>query len=239
MRHEARSSDRGPQTLDHSKMNAGLPAALRTIRSSVAGIAGVSLILLDGPNVSCYFVGLLATELERRLRTVVVSPTSDAAVTGQTMVMNSADPDLAFVPYLEACHSVGVREVVASTVPDYGAAALTVYTFAAATVSRAFVEQASTAVASTLAQCAVPRPSVARRPRLRQHRQFTGTATVTDRATSLLSQRHCFSLDAASAILARASRSSGREVKDVAAEILQHRSRRTTGESGGAASAGD
>ena len=207
----------------------GLTAALQRITDVAQGMVAqaedVSVTLLDerGKAKTVAFSGQLAVHLDERQYENGFGPCMDAAANGQTVVVNTADPDSPYAEFTRACQKAGVTHSVSVALPLAPASTVGALNLYAATADgldqdtvaglEAFATYAAVAVANAAKhdqgiQLAAQMESAMR------------TRAVIEQAKGILMASHRISADKAFDALARASQRENRKLKDIAQRLV-------------------
>src|SRR5215210_2701891 len=98
---------------------AGLQRITDIAQHTVTQAKDVSVTLVDqrGKAKTVAFSGELAVHLDERQYENGLGPCLDAAVTGQTVVVNAADPDSPYTEFIRGCQRAGVTHSVSVALP--------------------------------------------------------------------------------------------------------------------------
>jgi hypothetical protein len=117
----------------------------RLAKQTLGDIEDVSLTVIEnGRARSVVFTGALAVELDERQYEIGFGPCTDAAKSGQTIVVDTGEPDGPYGEFARVANRAGVRHVISVGMPldQRSAGGLNIYSSAEAPVSQAVLEQA-------------------------------------------------------------------------------------------------
>jgi GAF domain-containing protein len=210
--------------LDGDHINVTLRQVAEIARNTLTEIDEVSVTLLDGQKgQTVVFTGRLAVELDERQYQIGVGPCLDAAMTGNTVVVDTGDPANLYPEFSRAAERAGIHHSVSVglPIPDRVVGALNLYAstrhpIPAYTVNLA--EAFAQYVGVTVANASTSDKSSALVEQLWE--RLTSRAVI-DQAKGVLMERHGCTADEAFAMLVDTSQRTYREVGDIAVAIVK------------------
>lgn len=192
------------------------------VKQVVPNVVDVSVTVMEGDKArTMVFTGPLAMDLDERQYGAGFGPCMDAAITGNTVVLDMADSDL-YADFRNAARRRGVTHTlsIALPVPERIVGALNVYISDAQPISAdliALTEQFAGFAAVAVANATLYTNTVAQVQQLQEAMQ---SRRAIEQAKGILMNRNRYSGDAAFVELSRLSQTRGIRLRDVAAEIV-------------------
>jgi GAF domain-containing protein len=209
----------------------GLTAALRRItdiaQRTVPQADDVSVTLLDerGKGKTVAFSGQLAVQLDERQYENGFGPCLDAAATGQTVVVDAADPTSPYAEFTAACLRAGITHSVSVSlpmIPDSSVGALNVYV----STPDGPDQDTVTGLEMFAIYAAVAAANAAKHDQgiqlAAQMQNAMRTRAVIEQAKGILMATHKISADKAFQALARASQRENRKLNDIAQRLVDN-----------------
>lgn len=209
--------------LGSQPLSATLQRVAELARDVIPGVHEVSVTLIeDDKPRSVVFTGPLAVELDERQYEDGFGPCTDAAMTGQTIVVDTSDPASAYPDFSAACRRAGINHTLSTglPVPQRIVGGMNMYATNTAPFDADAVEAAETfanyaAVAVANAALYSSTANLAR-----QMQQAVKSRAVIDQAKGVLMGQYRYSSDDAFAALVRISQQQNRKLRDVAQQIV-------------------
>jgi GAF domain-containing protein len=193
-------------------------------RKTIPEIDEVSVTLVDGGQPkTVVFTGQLAVQLDERQYETANGPCLDAAVSGETIVIDSSDVNTEYPEFASAARRQGVTHSlsIGLPVPQRVVGALNLYASTSEAIRPDTVAQAQ-AFASyagvSLASAALYTSTAELAEQMRTGMQ---TRSVIEQAKGVLMERHGYSDYTVFKALCTLSQRSNRKLRDVAAAIVQ------------------
>jgi GAF domain-containing protein len=193
-------------------------------RKAIPEIDEVSVTLVDGGQPkTVVFTGQLAVHLDERQYETANGPCLDAAVSGQTIVIDTSEDDTGYPEFASAARRQGVTHVlsIGLPVPQRVVGALNLYASTTEAIRPDTVAQAQ-AFASyagvTVANAALYTSTAELAEQMRTAMQ---TRSVIEQAKGILMERHGYSDYTVFKALSTLSQRSNRKLRDVATAIVQ------------------
>lgn len=204
-------------------LNTTLERIAQLARATMPEVDEVSMTLLeDGKARTAVFTGALAIQLDERQYDTGFGPCLDAAVSGETIVIDTSDPDVAYPDFARAARGCGVTHSVSVglPVPDRVVGAMNLYASTATppddrtiTVAETFASYAAVAMVNAALYTDIAELA-------KQLQLAMESRSVIGQAKGILIAKHRYSPDRAFRDLVRASQRSNRKLRDVAEEIV-------------------
>lgn len=204
-------------------MGAVLERIAHLARRAMPAVDEVSVTLLEGQKAkTAVFTGSLAVQLDERQYNSGFGPCLDAAVSGQTILVDTAAPDSAYPDFANAALRQGVTQTVSvgMPVPDRVVGALNMYASSDGPVDPETLEVAKT-FASYAAVAVANAALYASTAALAEQMQLAmQSRSVIEQAKGILIARHGYSSDDAFQALVKVSQHSNRKLRDVAQALV-------------------
>jgi len=209
--------------LGSSPLTATLQRVAELAKLVIPHIHDASVTLIEDDRAKTVAsTGLLAMELDERQYEAGFGPGMDAARSGQTIVLDTRDPESAYPDFAPVALRVGIQHVVsvALPVPQRMIGGLNLYAVAAAGFDDDSVELAETF--ATYAAVAVANAALdsSTASFARQLQRAVESRAVIDRAKAILMARHRYTGDDAFVALVRMSQQEHLLLRDVAERIV-------------------
>jgi GAF domain-containing protein len=181
----------------------------------------VSVTLVDGGQPkTVVFTGQLAVHLDERQYETANGPCLDAAVSGETIVIDTSDDNTGYPEFASAARRQGVTHglSIGLPVPQRVVGALNLYASTTEAIRPDTVAQAQASASYagvTVANAALYTSTA------EQMRTAMQTRSVIEQAKGILMERHGYSDYAVFKALSTLSQRSNRKLRDVAAAIVQ------------------
>lgn len=209
--------------LGDQPLNATLQRVAELAQQTIPEVDEVSVTLMDGTRPrTVVFTGTLAVQLDERQYELGFGPCTDAAISGQTIVVDHSDPTSAYPDFSTLSRRAGVRHTVsvALPVPQRVIGALNLYGCAAEPMDRSAVELAE-AFASYAAVAVANAALYSTTADLARNMQLAvQSRTVIDQAKGILMAHGHYSADSAFETLVRTSQQQNRKLRDVAQSVV-------------------
>ena len=204
-------------------LNLTLGRIAELARATMPEVDEVSMTLLEGGKAkTAVFTGSLAIQLDERQYDTGFGPCLDAAASGQTIVVDTRDPEGAYPEFAHAARRAGVTHSmsVGLPVPERLVGAMNLYASTAEPLDRDTVTLAETFAgyaAVAMANAALYTSTA----ELVKHLQTAlQTRAVIEQAKGILMAKHRYSGEQAFRDLAKASQHSNRKLRDIAQGIV-------------------
>lgn len=209
--------------LGSQPLNATLQRVAELAKQVIPNVYDASVTLIEGDRAkTVVFTGPLAVELDERQYELGFGPCMDAAMSGETIVMDTRDHEAAYPDFAPIALRAGVNHVVSVglPVPQRVIGGLNLYATDEAALDQDSVELAETF--ATYAAVAVANAALytSTANLARQMQQAVKSRAVIDQAKGILMAQHRYSSDDAFAALVRASQSENVKLRDVAQQIV-------------------
>ncbi|SDS67986.1 ANTAR domain-containing protein [Friedmanniella luteola] len=211
------------QVEDRASLTRVLQRVTAAAWSVVPELTEVSVTLIeDGSPATAAFAGSLASYLDQRQYEEAFGPCLDAAVTGSTIAVDTADPASPYPEFRRVAAGVGITQVVAVGLPiaHRTAGALNLYSASLRPLSPAshalaetFAGFAAVAVANASRHASAAEEAAHMRSAIRAH-------SVIEQARGILMATGGTTAEEAIAQLAQESRRQHRAIWDVASEVV-------------------
>ena len=188
-------------------------------------LTDVSVTLVErGEPRTVVFTGSLAPFLDERQYRRGFGPCLDAALTGSTITVDTADPVGDYPEFATVAAGRGVTQVLAVglPIPQATVGALNMYSTSREPISPESVELAETFagyVAVAVANATLYHAAVSEARNL--HEALKTRAVIEQAKGILMGLRHC-SAEQAFSLLTQASQRQNRKLHDIAAEVVEH-----------------
>jgi GAF domain-containing protein len=205
-------------------LNITLRRIAELAQRTLPDIDEVSVTLVDGEQAkTVVFTGQLAVHLDERQYEAARGPCLDAAISGETVVVDTRDSSGGYAEFVRAAQRSGVNHSVSVglPVPQRVVGALNLYAYtpdpiADKTVSLAqtFATYAGVAVANAALYASTAELA-------EQMKAAMQTRSVIEQAKGILMGRHGYSADDAFKVLTNISQRSNRKLRTIAAELVE------------------
>jgi GAF domain-containing protein len=192
-------------------------------RATMPEVDEVSMTLLEGGKAkTAVFTGTLAIQLDERQYDTGFGPCLDAAGSGQTIVVDTSDPDATYPEFAQAARRAGVTHTVSVglPVPERLVGALNVYASTAQPLDTDTVKVAETFAGYAAVAMANAALYTSTAELVKQLQTAMETRAVIEQAKGILMAKHRYSGDHAFRDLARASQKANRKLRDIAQGIV-------------------
>ena len=183
----------------------------------------LSMTLLEGGKArTAVFTGPLAVQLDERQYDNGFGPCLDAAVSGQTIMVDTGDPDGAYPDFAAAARRSGVTysASVGLPVPERLVGAMNLYASTDQPLDRETVTVAETFAGYAAVAMANAALYTSTAELVKQLQTAMRTRRVIEQAKGILMARHRYSGEEAFRDLAKASQHSNRKLRDIAQAIV-------------------
>jgi transcriptional regulator with GAF, ATPase, and Fis domain len=205
-----------------------LDASLRRVtelaKQNLPGVEDVSITLMkdNGKPQTVVFTGQLAVDLDERQYRAGFGPCMDAAVTGQTLLLDADEPASAYREFAQVAERAGIRHVMSIGLPvaQRTVGGMNVYGTAKLPFDRALVERAETFAG----YAGIALNNAAEYARLEEHNTHLSIAmesrAVIEQAKGIIMGRERCTADDAFEILRRVSQAQQTKLHAVAQAIV-------------------
>jgi GAF domain-containing protein len=221
---DAAFAELGRIVLGSHSLNETLLYVAELARQTMPEIDEVSVTLMDGGTAkTVVFTGPLAVQLDERQYEAGFGPCLDAAVTGETIIVDVAAENPDYPHFASACQRSGITHTasVGLPIPQRVVGALNLYSSAANPPdqkSMAWVQGFAVYAGVALTNAALYASTAELADQMRAAMK---SRAVIEQAKGILMARHHYSADDAFRALARASQESNRKLNQIAAELVE------------------
>lgn len=192
-------------------------------KRTVPKLAEVSVTMLaDGKPRTVAFTGRLAVDLDERQYEAGFGPCTDAAISGQVIVVDAHDPATSYPGFAAACRRAGIAHVVSLGLPVAGrvVGGLNMYAITTEPIPTGSVELAEAFAGYAGAAVANAGQYQATTDLLAQMHTAIASRGVIEQAKGILIERSGCTEKEAFTVLTRASQNSNRKLRDIALKLV-------------------
>jgi len=205
-------------------LDAVLGRVTELAKQNLPGAEDVSITVIEanGKPRTVVFTGPLAVELDERQYCAGFGPCMDAAVTGQTLLLDAEDPQSAYAEFAQVTKRAGIRHVMSVGLPikERTAGGMNVYGTADLGCDTAVIERAE----AFAGYAAVAVNNAAEYARLVDHNTYLSVAmetrAVIEQAKGIIMARERCTADDAFETLSRVSQTQHTKLRAVAQAIV-------------------